>query len=372
MLLKQVPTLPFNDNFGVQVQIRIFSSGNDYIADMSTNLDKWYRFHIGLKQNDLEELNAELQLAIEKVSGNIEVDGTCGETLSLLAQKGNYAFKRIFAEGAPRDIIRKALKTGVTIQFSSEDFFIPWELLYDGPIGEQVEVSRFWGMQHVISRALIQEARPGDEESPTMQTSCPQVGLIAYQELEHVLKEEISALQELHRQNRIMLLPLRRLNAKQRDVELTYLDGFLRNEQLQIVHLACHAQEKKPMSQSYLLISDDFSITIEDFFVREFAIKHNPFVILNACLTGTISPLYTSNWAALFWGRGARGVLATEFHVPDSFAAAFTGVLYQHFLSGKPIGEALIETRRHFWTGKANPLGLAYALYSSPSIRIAK
>ena len=48
MLLKQTSTLPLNDNFSVQVQIRIFSNGSEYIADMSTNLDKWYRFRIGL------------------------------------------------------------------------------------------------------------------------------------------------------------------------------------------------------------------------------------------------------------------------------------------------------------------------------------
>ncbi len=126
----------------------------------------------------------------------------------------------------------------------------------------------------------------------------------------------------------------------------------------------------KPVDQSYLLVSDEFPITIEEFRGREFDIKHKPFVILNACLTGTISPLYTSNWAALFWERGARGVLATEFHVPDSFAAVFTEELYEHFLSGEPIGKALLATRHHFWRAQHNPLGLAYALYSSPSIRI--
>jgi hypothetical protein len=84
MLLKQTSSLPFSDNFSVQVQIRIFSNGSEYIADMSTNLDKWYRFRIGLKQHDVEELNSELQLAIEKVSSDFETNGTCDESLALL------------------------------------------------------------------------------------------------------------------------------------------------------------------------------------------------------------------------------------------------------------------------------------------------
>ncbi len=75
---------------------------------------------------------------------------------------------------------------------------------------------------------------------------------------------------------------------------------------------------------------------------------------------------HTLNWANVFKECGARGVLATEFHVPDSFAAAFTEELYKHFLSGKPIGETILATRYSLWQQQKNPLGLAYALYSSP------
>jgi CHAT domain len=117
-------------------------------------------------------------------------------------------------------------------------------------------------------------------------------------------------------------------------------------------------------------VSDHFDITLEDFRAREYKSEYNPLVILNACCTGTMSPLYTANWAALFWEYGARGVLATEFHVPDWFAADFIEVLYSHFLSGMPIGESLWATRCYFWKERSNPLGLAYALYGPLAIRI--
>ncbi len=370
MLLEQKTSLPFADNFAVQVQMSIFSNGSEYTAYVCADLGMFHCFRIGLTPQDIEELNAELQDAIELAAASFEQNGISSEALTRLAQKGNFAFKRIFAEGVPRETIRNALKTGATVQIAARDFAIPWELLYDGPLGSQVDVSCFWGMKYIVSRALIQEARPGDLASPVIQSACPHVGLIAYRELEDVVGKEIPALQALHEQKRISLLLLRPLKVDQRYEELKYLGRFLREEELQIIHLACHAREKKPKSQSYLLVSDNFDISIEDFGVQEFVIKHNPFIILNACLTGTISPLYTSNWAALFWGRGARGVLATELHVPDWFAAAFTEELYKHFLSGKPIGEALLTTRRYFWQEQHNPLGLAYALYSSPSIRI--
>jgi CHAT domain len=370
MPLEQKLPLPFIDKFPLHVQIRVFANGNSYMADMNANWSNWQRFHIGIKPNDLEEINFELQQAIENVSLNFKKDSIRTDALARLAQKGNFAFKRIFSEGAPREVVKKLLEVGATIQFSSEDFFIPWELLYDGPLGAQVDPSYFWGMKHIISRALIREARPGDLGSPIIQSACPHVGLITCSDLEYVVAEEVPALQDLHRQSRILLSSLRPLDAAQRDAELEYLGHFLSDEELQIVHLACHAFKEKTLSQSYLRISDKFRVSIEDFLVREFEIKQKPLVILNACLTGTMSPLYTSNWAALFWERGARGVLATEFHVPDWFAAAFIGQLYSHLLVGKPIGESLLAMRHYFWVKQNNPLGLAYALYSSPAIRV--
>lgn len=369
MVIEQKVSLSFIDNFPVQVQVSILSNGSEHIAYISADQGIFHRFRIGLKSHDIEELNSELQHANEQLSNNLEMDGNCGDSLEKLAKKGNFAFKRIFAEGIPRETVSRALKPGATIQLSSDEFFLPWELLYDGPLGSQVDASYFWGMRYIISRTLIQEARPGELVSPIIHSLRPHVGMITSHDLEHVVKQEIPTMKNLHRSKRIFLSSLRRLKTSQRDKDLAEFGSFLRKK-LQIVHLACHACEKKPNSQSYLLVSDDFDITMEDFGVGEYAIKHNPFVILNACLTGTINPLYTSNWAALFWQRGARGVLATELHVPDWFAAAFTKELYNHFLSGKPIGEALLATRLYFWKEKHNPLGLAYALYSSPSIRI--
>jgi len=370
MILEEISHLPFLEDAPINVQLRIDSNGNNYVAYIKADWSNWYRFSIGINRDDLDEINQELQQAIEQISGHFEEEGITDNVLSLLRKKGNFAFNSIFANGSPRETLRKVLSAGATIQISSEDFFLPWELLYDGPLDSRVNASRFWGMRYNVSRALIQEARPGDLVSPIIKTACPLVGLIACNELEYVVRKEIPTLQELQQQNRILLIPLRPLDTNQHYEELVHFGRFLREKELHIIHLACHAYSKKHKSQSYLLISNDFDISIQDFGVQEFVIEHNPFVILNACLTGTMSPLSTFNWAALFLRHGARGVLATEMRVPDSFAANFMGEMYQCFLSGMPIGEALLTTRRYFWEEQSNPLGLAYTLYSSPAIRI--
>jgi len=349
MTLKTRVQLPFVDDFPVHVQIRIQAQDREYEAYVQADWSKWHRFHVGVKQHDIEEFHSELQQAIEEVSQCLENNVDSSEyarALSNLAYKGNFIFKRIFSGGVPREIISKALRTGATVQISSEEFFIPWELLYDGPL-DPVDISYFWGMRYIISRALIQDARPGDFVHPIIDAFRPRVGLIAYDQLTYVVKEEIPLLKELSRKKRIYLSILRPLDASRRNTELNTFGRFLAKK-LQIIHLACHAYIEKPISQSYLLISDDFPVTIEDFCVQEFNIKHNPFVILNACLTGIMNPLYTSNWASVFWENGARGVLATEFHVPDWFAAVFVKELYNHLLSGKSIGKGLLATRHYF------------------------
>ncbi len=369
MLYQRKLPIPFLDPSPVHVLIRIFSSNAGYTADMSVDEGMFHRFRIGLTPHDVNALNHNLQQAIEDLARDHINNGT--NALANLAQKGSYIFKQVFARDEQREMIRAALKKGATIQFSSEDFFLPWELMYDGPLGKQFDPLSFWGMRHTISRAIIRDARPGALTSPVIPSVCPHVGLIACHELQYVVTHEIPTLEELHRRGRIRLSCLECLDITQREQGLKIFGRFLRGN-TQIIHLACHAYERDPLHLSYLYISNEFPISIEDFVVQEFDITHHPFVMLNACLTGTISPLYTSNWASLFWEYGARGVLATEFHVPDDFAAAFMKELYKHFLSGKPIGTSLLTTRRYFWKKHQNLLGLAYALYSSPSVRLAR
>ncbi len=375
MRLEQQQALPVNHGFPVNIQLRIQADSRGYIAYVQPNWGTWYRIRVGLTHNDVEELNTELQSTLEEASSAFDSEAIeeedRKEALNVLARKGNFAFKHIFAEGTPRDTISKALSSGGTIQIAAEEFILPWELLYNGALGNELDGNQFWGMQHVISRAIIQDARPADFVSPQIQCSCPHVGLISCGELRHVQQEEVPLLQQLEVEKKILLTRLRALDPESFDQELTAFDQFLRQE-FQITHLACHAIQKKPLTQSYLVVEQEFPISIQDFIAHDFWTTHNPVVILNACRTGTMNPLYTSNWASLLWSRGARGVLATEFRVPDWFAAAFIQVFYEHFLASETIGASLMATRRHFWETQGNPLGLTYALYSSPMIQIIK
>ena len=102
--------------------------------------------------------------------------------------------------------------------------------------------------------------------------------------------------------------------------------------------------------------------------VYHLTIDSAPLVVMNACETGNLNPLYTAHFADAFLRYGARGVVATDCVVPDAFAAEFAEALYERLLSGKTLGESLLTVRQQFMK-QGNPAGLIYSMYASPAIR---
>jgi len=388
MPVEQALMVPLTYDLPVNVQISIEPLERDRgyrICIIADGWD-WCEFFIPLKRDDIKNLNAKLQTAIESVTyifGESDTDlNERRKALFELAEKGHFAFNKIFTEGELRDTVYAILKRSETIQVTSNDFIIPWDLLYGAPLDDQVDAFNFWGMRYIVSRNLIRAGNRDAFTSSTIQ-SPPRVGLIAYNKLKHVIDKEIPALKRLEEQQQIVLLPLRELDPNQRREALKAFGQFL-YEKLQVLHSACDADQEKIqsnpnsilsetiLSDPFLIVSNEFRIKMDDFVIKNFNVGSKPLVILNACVTGTINPLCTSNWAVLFWERGASAILATEFHVPDWFAAVFIEKLYEQLLLGKPIGEALLAARRHFSKSQEqeNPLGLAYALYSRRNVRI--
>jgi tetratricopeptide (TPR) repeat protein len=364
--------LALADDYLVDVFLRIRMDGNGrYSAEVTVDRGHAYKpFPIELTVDDVASHTRNLQEAIEQVSQRVGQEDF-DIALETLAEAGRDAWGRVFSEEG-RETIRRALKEGATIQVVVEKldkFSIPWELFYDGPLGRgNIDIFGFWGMRYQIVR-LMEFVTTDD---PIIRTRLPLIGLIVDEDLQGV-NEEKRALSELRDHQDILLDVLRPLDDQKYDHsrELEELGRFLREEELHILHLACHTHMKGP-DELYLVVSKDFYIGLREIRNREFQIKHHPLVVLNACLTGQFNPLYTSNWVTLFWEKGARGVLATEARVTDSFAAKFLKKLYERLLTGELIGKALFETRRYFWKTNHDPTGLVYALYSSPSLRIEK
>jgi hypothetical protein len=390
----EIPPIAYQD-YPIDIHLRIYREGDRYKADIHA-VGRMLRVSIPLSPHDLAILNAQLQREMQGIAReNLEQEPTAAELeaqLRPLAEVGNYAFKRIFGNHDALIAIQELLPSKkpsiltaiqkllppsrrVSIQVASEDFFLPWELIYPASLDDDEPLSyeHFWGMNYIISRVIVQEARPGAFVSPVIPVGPrPKLGLLTYLELPSVREKEIPFFEKLDGDGKIALFKLRALNPKKKREEFKEFRSFW-EKALNLAHFACHAfYEDESPNLSRILLSDEFPITLQDMEVYGITISGHPLIIMNACETGNLNPLYTSYFAAAFLKYGARGVVATECAVPDAFAADFAQQLYAHLLAGEPLGESLLATRRYFLEKYHNPSGLLYSMYAPPSIRLAQ
>ena len=394
-----IPPLAYQ-NYPVNIQLRISAEGNRYSMDIIAE-GQFLRVPIDMSSHDLASLTKDLQEQLRKMARDTSKRGSANfsnllaaftnkfgfrassnreeslpdakveKQLRLMAKTGNYAFKRIFGDAseAIKQLVQRSNR--VNFQITSEDFFFPWECLYSHDLNEPLAPENFWGMKHIIHRLIAQTRRSGAFVQPWINFDVkPIVRLFTYLGLHGVKMKEIPYFEQLAAENKIKLFKLRPLFSIKEEEELEEFKLFLSKE-TQIAHFACHAyHEKDSPHRSSFKLSNNFEIYLRDLEVYGLDITGSPLLILNACETGSINPLYTSHFAGLFLKYGARGVVATECAVPDSFAADFTEQLYTHLLAGRPLGESLLQVRQHFWQQDGNPSGLLYAMYAPPSIRL--
>ena len=353
---------------------------------------------IDLKNNittrDGWQIREKMQVVADESSREEEPTATALDlenVLRPLAEIGNYVFKRVFGHYDALPSIQQLLpsrrklpiptaiqellpsRRRVSIQVTSEDFILPWELIYSVSLDEPLSYEHFWGMNYILSRVIVQEARPGAFVSPVIPAAPrPKLGLLTYCGLPSVEEKEIPFFEKLDEDGAIALFKLRPLDPANKREEFKEFRSFW-EEALSLVHFACHAfYEDGAPNLSRILLSDEFPISLQDMEVYGITINDHPLIILNACETGNLNPLYTSYFAGAFLKYGARGVVATECAVPDDFAADFAQHLYAHLLAGEALGESLLATRRYFLEEHHNPLGLLYSMYGPPSIRLAQ
>lgn len=70
-----------------------------------------------------------------------------------------------------------------------------------------------------------------------------------------------------------------------------------------------------------------------------------------------------------FTRNQAGAVIGTEVRVHKTFGALVGRELLRLFLTGMPIGEALLTVRRKL-LAERNPLGLVYTLYGATELRL--
>jgi hypothetical protein len=368
----------------IDVSVRIYKSGERWLMAIKALGQNRDRMFIDMNQEHLLNLNVMLRQAAAKVLHHAGLGDTFDDKEQLeidlrdLAKAGNFVFNEIFKDKARKTIQNlfsdaKKLNKNITIEIESENFFIPWELLYSDNV-KKPSYERFWGMKYIISRVIIQDDRPGDIEPTTIYVdSKPKLGLFALENnsLPSIANKEIPFFKALKKSGRISLRQLPGLDPNNKDSELCRFKDFL-NRPLDVAHFACHAQYvENPSWDSFIQLSKGIQISLLDLAAEPtIAIRDFPLVVLNACKMGNMNPMDVHYFAGDFIRYGALGVIATEAEVPDDLAADFTEHLYDHLLDEKFLGESVLLARQELLK-QGNPVGLLYALYAPPIIRLA-
>jgi hypothetical protein len=368
---------PAHQDYPVAILIRIRKRDSHY--EMEAHTDSYLvQGPIEMTEHDLAALNRQLHTTMASLAAEIVNSGkpsakALTEQIRPLAVAGRDAFNSIFKHrdlAVIRDLLTRNRK--VNIQIVTEGFFLPWELLYSAVLDKSLDYKNFWGMNYIISRVIAYGDHPGTRVSPEMiVASRPRVGLLFNSDLEHVVTHERPYFKRLADQHKILLDELGPLYLDHKPQGMREFQEFWQRR-FHVVHFACHAfYEDQSPRLSYVLLTRDFPITLQEMDAYGMTIDSYPLVVMNACETGNLNPLYTSHFAASFLESGARGVVATDCAVSDAFAAEFAGELYARLLAGKPLGESLLAVRQHFLKNRNDPSGLLYSMYASPSIRLS-
>ncbi len=239
---------------------------------------------------------------------------------------------------------------GTELHIEAEDPWVPWEMASLGSAG-------FLGERFAVTRWLRSgspwERLPGGRAVLVAPPSNPPLSV----------SDERSALRTI---TGAAPIELRTALETMKAMGSASTIGFF--------HFACHGLAEPVAPLGGRLVLEGGELRTVD--VQSAEALAGALVFLNACETGIETRALSGHggWANAFLLRaGAGAFMAPSWSVGDRVAALFARRLYQHLGAGKTVGEAArlarAQVRDH--VGPHNPDRLAYAVYASPTARLA-
>ncbi|MCA1633834.1 MAG: CHAT domain-containing protein, partial [Acidobacteria bacterium] len=313
-------------------------------------------------------------------------DKLYSEVLKVLADAGSNMFVNLFFSGVgsrkeseKTERIGQRLRElsrgrGLKIQILSNEFFLPWNLIYDGD-GEDGECrpSGFWGFKHVL------EELPGDvyeEAEPDVVIDVEGGNFTVGMNVSHTAIPKVLVDPQLN-EVRGLGPSVRVLERSSETEVLRAIQGRL--EQGRLEYFYCHAGTKGDPQQnfdySYIgLTNSDKGLTLRT--IKSEAVgarfQGRPVVFLNACESAQMDGRFYDGFVPKFLMMGARAVVGTDCEVPSLFGAHFGSGFLKAYLGGDPVGEALLKQRQYLLDEYQNPLGLIYRVFGDADVRLAQ
>jgi hypothetical protein len=291
--------------------------------------------------------------------------------LSILKQAGVRLWSDIFDSFDGLRPIRLQLRqlldsadTLSILQIVSDDIFLPWQLIYMNDGREESNPDLFWGMHLQIEQTLATGL--GLRLNPARQPVEP---ITAY-----VNSGLPQATLNMHRQ---VLTNFRNKESELLE-DLKKLDN-----RSAALYFYCHAEyNSKDAQQSWIELTDRRArvtlgtlrdtTRVDPVSQAQIEFKSAPLVFLNACHSGEMdSALYQSFVGFMLRDKKAGGVVGTETQMPAYFATAVAVEFWARAQTGAPIGQILLDLRRHYWKKFNNPLAFLYSLYANADFSIS-
>jgi hypothetical protein len=303
-----------------------------------------------------------------------------------LAKTGFRLYQRIFYGPAADsqanllgDRLREmAQKEMLKIQIFSQQFMLPWGILYmaDEYDPNQVDPELFLGLKHIIEHIPLQQtmqvidgridSRPSLAISLNVNTDIDQQMGVP------LITNQVKYWDKISQKGGAQVVV-----RKTKDEVTQALADVSTSDR--ILYFYCHAVSKSLAEgggpdASTLVLSGGGRLTLGDLNIEaplKKVLPGAPLVFINACESAELSPLFYDGFVPYFMAKGARGVIGTECETPALFAAEWAQRFFDHFLTGKSLGQAFLDLRREFYHEHNNLMGLLYALYCDGDTQIA-
>lgn len=256
-----------------------------------------------------------------------------------------------------------------TIQISSAEWWIPWELIrpYDHEIQPVVD-DDFLGARYQVTRWLMGGSAPAPVIR-VLRMACVEAGQSGGPRLPSAARERELLADLARRRNLEDVSPVR--------PNFPEVMSLLTREGLDLLHFVGHGEFSReyPEDSRIRLADARFLVAGEmDGPLLKNIASARPLVYFNACSTAQQGAALTSlsGWPDAWVGRGGAGAfIAPQWQVRDSLAFEFARIFYLALERGKTLGRAARLAR--LWVrrkDRKNVTWLAFAVYGHPHARV--
>jgi hypothetical protein len=227
--------------------------------------------------------------------------------------------------------------------------------------------SNFIGMRHVVEQVPMREISTMPPVAVIESTPDLSVRVIFNEEIDQAMPSHPVAAQRTYWGGRSVALGEgTKVDDLKAALSATATD--------KVLYLYCHAvAADKDSDDSYLELTGKDRITLGELAVFapiEDQLTSHPLVVINACESGDLSPLFYDGFVPYFLAKGARGVIGTECKTPGRFAGEWAVAFFDRLFTGERLGDAVLGLRRDFLAEHGNPLGLLYGVHCDTDTRV--